>query len=300
MKSYLLSVWLIIALVIVPGVGLAEDSAPQNASPPGELFARTSRSANGAPRAFETSIASYNCPNKVVVDLISAVHVGEVSYYVRLNEEFKGYDAVLYELIAPDGTKIEKERPGNPISFLQRSIQTTLGLDFQLDIVDYKAPNFVHADLSPEKFVSSMFASRVTAASALETLVNQSRAEKKKSDPVEDLKVLIIAMRGGDEYQKYELRSYVAQKFAHSDEFIKHLDGLIGDAIVQKRNARAITVLKEQLKKGKKKLSIFYGAAHMPDMAERLQVDLKCSAGETRWLTAWCLVSGDACKSQDG
>ena len=36
----------------------------------------------------------------VEVDLIGAVHIGDIAYYQQLNERFKQYDALLYELVA--------------------------------------------------------------------------------------------------------------------------------------------------------------------------------------------------------
>ena len=49
----------------------------------------------------------------VVVDLIGAVHVGEKAYYEALNKQFEDYDAVLYELVAPEGTRVPKgAKPG--------------------------------------------------------------------------------------------------------------------------------------------------------------------------------------------
>jgi len=40
-----------------------------------------------------------------------------------------------------------------------------------------------------------------------------------------------------------------------------------GSTIVSERNKRALAVLKNQIKKGKRHLAIYYGVAHMPDMA---------------------------------
>ena len=57
-----------------------------------------------------------------VVDLIGAVHVGEKSYYEALDKQFEDYDAVLYELVAPEGTRVPKgSKPGgHPSIFAER------------------------------------------------------------------------------------------------------------------------------------------------------------------------------------
>jgi hypothetical protein len=46
-------------------------------------------------------------------------------------------------------------------------------------------------------------------------------------------------------------------------------------------------VLDEQLSKGRKKVAIFYGAAHMPDLQKRLVRDLGYQQHSTAWMRAW-------------
>ena len=67
--------------------------------------------------------------------------------------------------------------------------------------------------------------------------------------------------------------------------------GFEGDGesvIVGERNKVAVRVLEKEIKAGKKKIGIFYGAAHMPDMEERLIKGLGfAQVGKERWLVAW-------------
>jgi hypothetical protein len=46
-------------------------------------------------------------------------------------------------------------------------------------------------------------------------------------------------------------------------------------------------VLRKELSAGKKKVAVFYGAAHMPDFQKRLHDEFNMSPVNTRWLTAW-------------
>jgi hypothetical protein len=69
-------------------------------------FLRIQRDAQDQPVALET--ATVRCvpasgQGELVVDLISAVHVADRSYYRQLNEQFEQYDVLLYELVAPQG-----------------------------------------------------------------------------------------------------------------------------------------------------------------------------------------------------
>src|SRR5215471_9734721 len=74
-----------------------------------DQFIRLTRNARNQPAALETAIVHYvpaDGKGGVSVDLIGAVHVGDRSYYEKLNKQFKTYDVVLYELVAPQGTRI--------------------------------------------------------------------------------------------------------------------------------------------------------------------------------------------------
>ena len=67
-------------------------------------FARVAEDEQQRPLALQLAIASYVSrigDSSVQVDLISAVHIGDAEYYDDLNQRFRSYDAMLYELIAP-------------------------------------------------------------------------------------------------------------------------------------------------------------------------------------------------------
>ena len=72
-------------------------------------YMRTIRDDKERPTALETAIVSFVPTDPkaapLTVDLVGAVHIGDKSYYAELNRRFKDYDAVLYELVAPEGTR---------------------------------------------------------------------------------------------------------------------------------------------------------------------------------------------------
>lgn len=67
------------------------------------------------------------------------------------------------------------------------------------------------------------------------------------------------------------------------------LDGPDGSTIVTERNKKALAVLRREREAGKRRVAIFYGAAHLPDMEKRLLDEFGMRRAETRWLTAWDL-----------
>ena len=120
------------------------------------------RTADDRPLALEAAIVhcvpADRSKTGPTVDLVAAVHVADKKYYDQLNREFAGYDVVLYELIAPEGTKIPKggSGTGSIVSTVQNAIKDLLGLEFQLEQIDYTRGNMVHADMTPKQFVKSM------------------------------------------------------------------------------------------------------------------------------------------------
>src|SRR5687768_10788542 len=113
---------------------------------------------------LETAVVTYKNDAGVELKLVSAIHIGERSYFEGLAKDFEADDAVLYELVkekdvpipAPEAIRQKAaeggEGPGHPIGQLQRFLKDTLNLEFQLDVIDYTKKNFVHADMDREAF----------------------------------------------------------------------------------------------------------------------------------------------------
>lgn len=257
-------------------------------------FVRIRRDDAKQPVAFETAIIRYVGKNKkgepITVDLIGAVHIGEKQYYEALNEEFKKYDSVLYELVAPKGTVVRKgeKRSGfSAVSSLQKSMKDFLELDFQLDHIDYEVKNFVHADMSPEEFSKSMVDNEESMMKVFFKMMGHSIGSQGKKNSISDFD-LIGALMAKD--RAYKLRSMFAGQLLDIDSADNLFSGKNGSTIITHRNTAAFKVLSEEIEKGKKKIGVFYGAGHFPDMERRLIDEFKLKKKESRWLIAWDLV----------
>jgi hypothetical protein len=62
--------------------------------------------------------------------------------------------------------------------------------------------------------------------------------------------------------------------------------------LVADRNKAALRVFQTELAKGKKRIAIFYGAAHMEDFEKRLTSQFGLKRQNEQWLTAWDLRGG--------
>lgn len=276
------------------------------AAPSSPKFMRIRRGERNEPVAFETPVVRYaaDSPQRpgVVVDLIGAVHVGDKAYYDELNKLFTEYDAVLYELVAPEGTRIPKEgRPtgnGHPVGALQNGLKSMLDLEHQLDRVDYTAANLIHADMSPDEFAQRMkdrndgwlqMALRMMGQSAAQQ--GQQAAKQGKDDAVAPEMQILLAFFAKD--RTVRLKRAMAETLAQSEGGLAALEGPDGGStIVSERNKKALEVLTRELGKGKKKIAIFYGAAHLPDFEKRLVGEFGLKRGDERWLVAWSLRTG--------
>tara|TARA_B100000809_G_scaffold121250_1_gene119424 strand:+ start:1163 stop:2242 length:1080 start_codon:yes stop_codon:yes gene_type:complete len=234
---------------------------------------------------------------RVTVDMIGAVHVGDRSYYTALNKQFEQYDALLYELVGAKGTrppKGAKAASNNPAGFLQNAMKSTLELDHQLELIDYTKKNFVHADLSPEDMAAAMKKRGDTPLSiTLGVLADMLRqqaiaGEKARKNggktQVQQLDLVTMLLDPNGPVKMKRMMAEQMTELGPGTGVGKTLDQLL----IQDRNAAAMLVLREQLDKGKRRIGVFYGAAHLPDFHRRM-LELGFRPTTVSWTSAWDL-----------
>ncbi|HEY1066204.1 MAG TPA: ankyrin repeat domain-containing protein, partial [Pirellulales bacterium] len=233
-------------------------------------------------------------PAAVTVDLIGVVHIGEKEYYQQLNEIFKEYDAVLYELVAPPNTRVPKDArektPGSVVGMAQSGMKDVLKLDFQLHYIDYHVDNLVHADMSPEQFEKKMSERGESFLQMMLAAMGQGIAKQTKPGGNNDLN-MFMAMFSSD--RATALKRAMAEQFEDLDSQMEMFGGKDGSTIITERNKVCLEVLAKEIAAGKKKVAIFYGAGHMPDMANRLLSDFGLHRTGERWLVAWDMREGE-------
>jgi hypothetical protein len=84
-----------------------------------------------------------------------------------------------------------------------------------------------------------------------------------------------------------QLKLMLARQFSHMDQMIAAMEGPAGSVILTERNKAAVRVLKEQLAKGKTRLGLFYGAAHLVGIEQMIAELGFEQVGQPEWLTAW-------------
>ncbi len=245
--------------------------------------------------SLQTAVVSYESPQKVKVDLVGAIHIADKAYFDGLNVRFKGYEAVLYELVGPsfeERGKPEAKKQAEKLQWvgqLQTMMRDTLKLHGQLEGIDYTAKNFVHADMDMSQFTQTQtekqesFLSLYLKAAQAQKDVNEKRGVN--SDAAGMVMLLkILTMKDSST----ELKRMIAQEFDSVEDIMAGMETGDGTVLVGERNKVALQVMDKEIAAGKKRIAIFYGAAHLGDMEERL---MKQGFKRTKveWLKAWDL-----------
>jgi hypothetical protein len=87
----------------------------------------------------------------------------------------------------------------------------------------------------------------------------------------------------------HQLKLVMAEQFADLEGQIGVFDGPDGSTIITERNGKALEVLSREIKGGKKRIAIFYGAGHLADFQRRLEKDFQLKRVKTSWVAAWSL-----------
>jgi hypothetical protein len=274
----------------------------------GDYIRLTQQEGRLQPTSLDTAIVKFvNKKTGVKVDLIGAVHIADKEYYEALNDEFKKYDAVLFELVVNETDKngdekldkriFETKKKKNAYSDMQGSFGEFLQLSHQVDHVDYTAKNMVHADLSLQEFLQrvsergDIFLMLLRAA-----MMSLQQSEKSASAELETQGRIIGSFFASNPSLSFK-RSIARQMTSQLDEAANLLAGE-SSAIISDRNAAALKVLRKEIKKGTKKIAIFYGSAHLPEFVKSLKKDFKLQETEVTWLVAWDLTKNKTARKK--
>ena len=244
---------------------------------------------------LQTSIVSFSNSLGTKLDLVTAVHLGDIEYYEQLNEEFRNKDIVLYELVAETGERPifnSKQTGSSPVSFIQRAMGSFLKLSFQLEQIDYSPRNFIHADLNPSQLKKAMenkdqslFSTFITLAAAQSASRQQTDVSKEQNNQL-DVMSLLNALTSGNHINslKYLFGEELgkADGLRMTEEFENQIP-ILGD-----RNQAVINRLTGVISdSASQNIAIFYGAAHMSGIERSITEELGFKRDSQRWLPAW-------------
>ncbi|TWT70491.1 hypothetical protein [Crateriforma conspicua] len=270
------------------------DSSDATATDQVPLYVRIAKSDDQRPKALQTAIVRYRGKKGTefegkVVDLVGVVHIGQREYYTKLNGLLAKYDKVLYELVAPDGTRIRPEdlkRRRSLLASMQTGMKSMLNLEYQLELIDYMADNFRHADMSPDEFVEDLERRGDSLPKMVARMMGAGLASSTQTGGDAGL---LMALFSKDRSKM--MKQTMARQLIDIESVTAGIDDANGEnTLIKGRNAKAFEILREELKGDNAKIAVFYGAGHLPDMAERLEENFDMKRRKTQWLDAWDLT----------
>lgn len=239
---------------------------------------------------LQTSVVTMEKDGRTV-DLIGAIHIADKAYYTELNERFTQYDRVLFEMVGGEKIGIQEEAAEetkeaapekNKLSGLRdiyAMVSKFLSLSGQAEAIDYKAKNFVHADLSVAEFEEKQKA-RNESLLGIALKAGEKQQQQPGAKQPDAAKLLAAMLSGNSNQMKLEL----IHTLGEGEDQISMFAG--ETAIVTDRNAKCLEVMEAQLAQGHKNLGIFYGSAHFPEMEKSL-AEKGWKRTKEQWLTAW-------------
>ncbi len=258
-----------------------------------EDYVRVTRDDRKQPKALETAIVRFlGKPGTRYegqqVDLVGVVHIGQREYYAELNSRLGQYDVVLYELVAPDGTRIspqDLQERRSLLASMQTGMKQMLNLEYQLEHIDYLAKNFRHADMSPEEFMEDLRNRGDGIWQMIARMMGAGLATQASGGGEAGILLALLS-----ENRSMKMKQVMAQQLTDVEAVTAGMDDASGEnTLIKGRNRKAFEVLREELDAGKKNVAVFYGAGHLSDMVDRLKADFEMSQTDTSWLEAWDL-----------
>lgn len=257
-------------------------------------YLRHVRRKGSRPETLDTAFSRFHdAEGNNDVFLVGVIHIGELSYYKRLQDILDSMDVVLFEGVGGDDPR--QTEPGDAagagqddrtatidvIMKLQLLMKDSLGLVFQKDALDYERSFWVNADMSWSEVTAELDERGLELIPGEKMLSQLSKILFKMFDPS---KVKLSRSR------KMMLRKQLAPILANTERLLSRMKGLGGlqEVVLDARNEVATKILGERLAESSGlRIAVFYGAAHMPGIEAGIREIYKLEPMGLEWATAW-------------
>ncbi len=248
--------------------------------------------------SYQNAVASYR-KGDVLVTLVGSTHVAEKACYDQVQKILEEHEAILFEFLGNPADLIERNpkamRQLEQSSGMRKHFSEMLELTSQVEGIDYSDPRFIHADFSSKQYQEALAEFKKTPAA------------KKGPDPARMAEVMKIVQQVSPETlaflnnrgRKQPLEGAKRKKFlAEITRFLSHphlIRGLKPESavIIGARNKHCLEVLEKQIAKGRTRLAIYFGSAHLAEMEESLLKNGYAPEGERKWINVWTVAQPD-------
>ena len=226
--------------------------------------------------------------------LVAVAHLGTPEYYRAIQQRLDVQTVVLFEGVGYEKRMKREPRVANRDPGIQKQLSDALGLTFQLDAIDYRRPNFVNSDMPAAGVEKQVRERGVGDAKRDETVDLLMGAIRGTPETMDRLKPMLAFLSASPEMRE-TTRLLLIELLSHAEEMVGFAKSVspemkkLFDVLLTERNAIVIRDLRAQIAKHQagESIAIFYGAAHMPEIARRLRDDLHYTPGAEQWDTAF-------------
>jgi hypothetical protein len=253
--------------------------------------------------------------------LISVAHLGTAEYYKAIQKRLDAQSRVLFEGVGAE--KLQQGAQLDSAGGIQGQLAKSLGLVFQLDAIDYKRPHFVNSDLTVEGLQNAITersekrpdtktkpdGKSSPGTNGSEPSLNGTKLPDKvdnetfnqlmdaihgEGQMAESLGAL-IGLVGSTPEMRETTKLMLIEALGQAGEMIDMAKAASPDikdlfeVLITERNEEVVRQLQANLPKLAKdqSIAVFYGAAHMDEIARQLTTELKYQPATQEWDTAF-------------
>lgn len=256
----------------------------------------------GTQEVLQTKARKYTPANGKgpAVWLVGVAHVGKPGYYKDLQKLLDEQTTVLYEGVSRQGVDPIKQakatpppKDANASKSTYQVLSDTLGLQFQLQGIDYTRKSFHSSDLSWEE-LSAIEAKAPKAKAGSPSLSSVGNMLDGNSEQGKMFANLMTSIKD-DPGSLEGMRLMMVEMLSDPNAFEMVMSPGLNDLLIKTRNAHVLGDLKKEMITAPNtgSIAIFYGAGHMGDFEKHLTADFGYKPGEERWFSA---LQGDESK----
>lgn len=230
--------------------------------------------------------------------LAGVTHLGTTDYFEELQRFLEHQTVVLFEGVGATNRRFQLRQSAE--FSLQQALARAVGLEFQLDAINYDRPHFHNSDLS----VAELSRLLTPSASAEEASDGASSDAPQMGHLIElmqgsgvwgGLARLTVAAIAASPRLQTAMRLTLVELLGNLPADLTRLPGLTPGlrefmrVLIAERNRVVVQDLAAVLRQRPHpdSVAVFYGAGHMIDLEQRLCAELNYHAVEERWLRAF-------------
>ena len=252
----------------------------------------------GGTRTLEIAVRSFVQEEDpgLKLSFVGVTHIGTGRYYEQLQERLDAADLVLFEGVGGDMPEFREADPEEVGDGIQPALARALGLEYQLFAIDYTRKHFVNSDMTPLEFFAILAGEDVRTLSeeGQKRLMETMAALQGEGLGGQMLRMMMAQVeanpvyRGGLSWAMVEILGTLQGDITQMQGLPPDMQEMM-EILIRQRNDVVVRDVADVFARETppKHVMIFYGAAHMHDLEERIVAAHGLKEVDTQWLPAF-------------